>query len=78
MGRGLGKARPGKSGIMLERKSEARAWDLLVSGVKGLKKEGGSLSVGAGVWQGHNRIMGMIKVRQRNRPLNSGEVVKSG
>lgn len=44
MGRGLGKARPGKSGIVLERKSKARAWDLVTSGVKGLEKEGGSLS----------------------------------
>lgn len=38
MGRGLGKARLGKSGIMPERKSVARTWDLVVSGVKGLEK----------------------------------------
>lgn len=34
MGSGLGKARPGKSGIVLERKSEARAWDLVLRGWK--------------------------------------------
>lgn len=37
---GRGGARPGNGGIVLERKSKARAWGLVVSDVEGWEEEG--------------------------------------